>query len=666
MKKIGRFFLIIVSILILNSSIANAQGTPGIPGTSCNTAGAFCSDDPQYTFPAGVGSGSFGSNIGCLYSTPNPAWYVMQVGQAGRLNIHMYTTPSHDIDFACWGPFTSATAGCGSLLTSCGGCSSHSSDNGPNPSNLGGYPVGNLVDCSYSYLSEEYVHIPNCVPGQWYVLLVTNYSNTACTINIGSDPTSTGATNCGIMTPPPIGDTVCVGETINLHVSNPVAGAVYTWEGPNDFYVAGPSSTVTIPNATVADGGQYSVSIALNGQVGDPIFCTVLVNPKPTLVLTSDTICTGLQASITASGASTYYWNTGATSPTLTVSPSITTQYKVTGTSSWGCKDSATTQVVVFTNPTVVVTPNVVCNGETAIAAIPNALTFEWSDGIHTSDTITPYVTTEQIYTVTVTMAGGCSGTGTLTAKPNPTVTATGDEVCAGESASISATGASSYLWSNQLTGDVISVYPPSTTTYSVIGTDLFGCKGYDTISVVVHPKPTADFSPNPSVVTIDSPTITFTDLSTDATIWSWNFGDFKNLDNSSTDQNPTHDYSAVGYFKVWEVVSTEFGCMDSTFRMVQVEAPFYFYIPDAFTPDSDGKNETFCVFGRGLDLNNYSLEVYDRWGTLFFKTNSPTVCWDGKINGEKAPAGSYVYKINLKDMEYRFHEYLGRFILLR
>ena len=68
MKKIGRFFLIIVSILILNSSIANAQGTPGIPGTSCNTAGAFCSDDPQYSFPAGVGSGSFGSNIGCLYS----------------------------------------------------------------------------------------------------------------------------------------------------------------------------------------------------------------------------------------------------------------------------------------------------------------------------------------------------------------------------------------------------------------------------------------------------------------------------------------------------------------------------------------------------------------------------------------------------------------------
>ncbi len=665
MKKIGKFFLAALFVLQFSASNLFAQGTPGEPGLDCSSAGPFCSDDPSYTFPAGVGSGSFGSGVGCLGSTPNPAWYVMQVGQTGRINIHMATNPLEDIDFACWGPFNDATSGCGQLLLNCNGCSSHGPSNGANPSDLGGYPVGNLVDCSFSAEDEEYVHIPNALPGQWYLLLVTNYSNSPCNINIGSDPTSTGQTNCGIMTPPPIGDTVCVGETAQLNVSNPVTGATYTWEGPNDFYLNTAATSITFQNATTAMAGQYSLTIALNGNVGDPIFCSLVVNSKPTLSINTDSICLGQSAVLTVSGASTYHWSTNEYTQSITVSPTVTTPYSVIGTSVWGCKDSAQTQVVVFNNPNITVTPNVVCSGELATAVAPNAIGYSWSDGVTISDTIRPVITTSQTYTVTVTMNGGCTGTGTLTANPNPIVTAVSTEICQGESSTLTASGATNYQWSNGSTGAVVSASPFNTMSVSVIGsTD--GCEGYDTTTIIVHPRPAADFVPSANSITIDDGDITFNDLSTNANSWYYNFGEFHNPSNTSTEQNPTHTYISTGYFQVWQVVTSDFGCTDSTYKRVQVEAPYFFYVPSAFTPDNDGKNEEFCPKGKGLDYSHYTMEIYDRWGNLLFKTNVPLACWDGKINGEKAPMGEYLYKINLKDMEAKYHEYLGNFTILR
>ena len=77
----------------------------------------------------------------------------MRIDEPGNLDIHMYSTPSHDIDFDCWGPFDDMTDACDQL--SC----------------------DNMVDCCYSTASTEHCHINNAQNGQYYILLITNYSN---------------------------------------------------------------------------------------------------------------------------------------------------------------------------------------------------------------------------------------------------------------------------------------------------------------------------------------------------------------------------------------------------------------------------------------------------------------------------------------------------------
>ena len=154
---------------------------------TCDGAIEFSSLEGVYQFPAGVNSGNLGSSMppyfcsgfvrpdglgstNCLYTTPNPAFYYLQIAEPGNLNIYMYSIPSHDIDFDCWGPFDNIEFACNQLSCS------------------------NLVDCSYSASATENCHVNNAQSGQYYILLITNYSNASGTIffeNIG-----TGSTGC--------------------------------------------------------------------------------------------------------------------------------------------------------------------------------------------------------------------------------------------------------------------------------------------------------------------------------------------------------------------------------------------------------------------------------------------------------------------------------------
>ena len=143
----------------------------------CSNALPFCTGT-TYIFPAGVNSGAAetGPNYGCLLTQPNPAWYYMKVDQSGPINLHLSTDPSQDVDFACWGPFTTPNGGCLSGLSA--GCTSC-------PSNVADstfYPSGNLVDCSYSTNWQEDCHIPGALANEYYIIMITNYSNMACNI----------------------------------------------------------------------------------------------------------------------------------------------------------------------------------------------------------------------------------------------------------------------------------------------------------------------------------------------------------------------------------------------------------------------------------------------------------------------------------------------------
>ena len=146
----------------------------------CALADPFCTDNGMYEFPAGVnaGSGESGPDYDCLYTTPNPAWYFMRIAEPGSMDIYMYSTPSVDIDFCCWGPFDDPTAPC--------------------PNGLTGDKV---VSCSYSAQPTEHCMIPaSAQTGEYYILVITNYSNQPCNINF-SKVGGNGSTDCGILPP---------------------------------------------------------------------------------------------------------------------------------------------------------------------------------------------------------------------------------------------------------------------------------------------------------------------------------------------------------------------------------------------------------------------------------------------------------------------------------
>jgi hypothetical protein len=193
----------------------------------------------MYTFPAGVnaGSGQSGPCYNCLLTTPNPAWYFMKVATPGSIIIYMYSTPSEDIDFCLWGPYTSQN--CCTQLT-----------------------CNKVVDCSYSPAPTETVNIPNGQTGEYYMLVITNFSNNPCNINF-SQTGGTGTTDCTILPPPATNNSpICSGQTLLLS-AQPVTNAIYNWWGPAGFQsnLQNPS----IPNAQPVNSGEYFLSITVNG-----------------------------------------------------------------------------------------------------------------------------------------------------------------------------------------------------------------------------------------------------------------------------------------------------------------------------------------------------------------------------------------------------------------
>ena len=244
----------ISAFLMLSGAQLSAQGF------ACDTATQVCLNNMS-SYPAAIGSGDFGNFIGCLVTTPNPFWVCFQVQQPGRINIKIQSTTGVDLDFACWGPFSAdnlselhSSNACSSLMTDSTGCVSHASTAGANSVDLGGYPIGNLIDCSFSPGAIEYAHIPNAQPGEWYLLLLTNYSNQSTDISFVADPSSVGSSDCAfcasvndfatpkvIMSPNPASDALnCTFETKKnrkLSIVHIAGKTIASWESnlPNEI-----------------------------------------------------------------------------------------------------------------------------------------------------------------------------------------------------------------------------------------------------------------------------------------------------------------------------------------------------------------------------------------------------------------------------------------------
>ena len=353
-----------------------------------------------------------------------------------------------------------------------------------------------------------------------------------------------------------------------------------------------------------------------------------------------------------------------------TVTPSATTTYTVTGTSAAGCTGTATVSVTVNPLPTVTASasPAAICNGATSVLTASGANTYSWNTGGSTASiTVTPSVTT--IYTVTGTTNEGCTGTASVTVNvSNPPIIdyTTTQSHCGHSDGNImtNVTGGIPpyiYQWSNGASSPNLNNI--SSGSYILTVSDNNGCSSSISITVTEAPKPQANFAPKPQITTIDDPIIYFENYSIDASSYEWDFGDGYN----SSEFSPIHTYQNAGEYHILLSAIDQYGCIDTAGANVIIQEFNTYYVPNAFTPNRNELNESFNIFGSGINPNTFEMRIFDRWGKEIFFTKDINQGWDGTFKGEIVPAGIYTYIIKFEDSQgYRKNVITGKVILAK
>jgi len=152
-------------------------------------------------------------------------------------------------------------------------------------------------------------------------------------------------------------------------------------------------------------------------------------------------------------------------------------------------------------------------------------------------------------------------------------------------------------------------------------------------------------------------------DLSSDAVEWAWNFGDGSSL---NTNQNATHTYTSPGEFYVILEVTNALGCSDTTGTLVKIGGDFVFppNLPNAFSPNGDGENDSFIV--RGGPFVEIDFVVFNGWGQVIFETENPSEGWDGTHKGKDEPTGVYVYTVRATTIDGESFVKSGKVSLIR
>lgn len=303
-----------------------------------------------------------------------------------------------------------------------------------------------------------------------------------------------------------------------------------------------------------------------------------------------------------------------------------------------------------------------------------NPVSYLWDTGDTTQNAIV-HPTASGSYTVMVTFDNGCKNSATtslqVTEMALPEITGI-DHICIGESTVLTVEHESSnqFEWNTGETSNTITVSPADTTDYIVTATLIGNCHTTDTFRVYVMPRPIPSFFATPTEIYVENDigTVYCTNLSSPNANLIWNFGDNYSPENVVTDiDNPSHDYTHAGYYTITLTAIDSTGCRDSIKTRVSVTVPYFFYIPNSFSPNGDGVNEHFAPQGEGVDAAEYVMMIYDRNGNILFKTHNPYDYWDGRgKSGKTCPAGVYVYYILLKTLNGETKEYNGSVTLLR
>jgi|GEM_PF-2597971 len=417
--------------------------------------------------------------------------------------------------------------------------------------------------------------------------------------------------------------TICDGDSVLLSAGNLGSSFIWNTNETTQMIVANTSGVYSV---TVSDGNTCMATDSMN----------LTVSPNPMVALGSDTmVCPGETVTFDAGNSgSTYLWNTGAVSQTLTTNTPGT--YAVAVTNADGCTGTDSVQLSNFAAPNVNLgsAQSICMGGSTLLDAGNPGSGYLWSTGA-TSQTIS--VSMAGVYSVTVTNGNGCTGVDavTVTVEPDPIVNLGADTtLCNGNGITLNAGNpGATYLWS---TGDNTGALPLTMAgTYSVTVTSSAGCTGSDTIVVSTGTNPFAAYN---QIAATGNQSFDFLDQSTGSvSSWLWDFGDGV----TSNMQNPNHTYASPGTYTVCLTVTGPCGsgttCLPTTVTQLETSPTTNGLI--VFPNPSSGRLQ---VKFDQAQLHDTPVEIIDLRGKTLFQAIMQAGTAQVELDLEALPAGMY------------------------
>ncbi len=502
----------------------------------------------------------------------------------------------------------------------------------------------------------------------------TNY--TVIGDNLGC--TSSQIVNVNVNTTPTVNivstsTAVCEGNSATL-----------TFSGASTYTVTNPSvitnSTVIVTPTTQTT---YTVVGETAGCSSTAQTITINVNTIPQIAVANQTTCAGSAVTINASGTDTYTWlPSGATTNAITVSPTTSATYSVTGTNSLtGCASTLTT-VNVFVNaiPTVTATANsnIVClSGSVALNAITSASTFTWTlgNGINSGNqnqanvtlsasTLSPGV---YVYTLTAASSQNCVSLPVTTSitvvdLPNAAFNLSDLSICQNQSGTLSINNpqiGTTYDWNvggvNMSNVNPLIIPASMTSNVGSVSVNVIATMGTctntanNTLTITTLPT-VALVNSNVSACENASTQLEVTDPNSTYT-YNWLYNGQSLSNNTTVIVNSLGD-SNLGTYTV--TATDIYGCTNSTTGMIDIQLCETF-VPEIFTPNGDGMNDGFEI----KNIENYpnnTLKIFNRWGNMVYQKDRYLNEFVGYANtgdaaGQaKLPVGTYYVILNYGD----------------
>lgn len=510
-----------------------------------------------------------------------------------------------------------------------------------------------LVNPSHNYASA----------GNYTVTLVVTDTTTCYAPDSLEFVVNIGDFNGGVVNPQVF---TCNGNPAQLEA---YGGSVYSWSPA--MYLNNPN--IANPLAMVTQNTTFTCIISDSCGV-DTVSVEVLIYTGNMNSSNDTTICLGESVPLFVTGVSSATWSPGTyldnpSSLTPVSTPLNTMTYTVIGTTSDGCQFNDTVTIYVDQNLPIPVLQDTLryCLGSSGTVTVSGGTEYLWSPNAFISNVTSPTVVistpSNGYYYCDLSNTCGTVRDSIYINTNAPNILAGNDTtICPGELAILWASGGDYYTWSPtyyyllEPDQSLIQVKPVTTTNYVVTGYDNLGCSDSAVITVTLFPAPFVQT--NPDVYAVYGETVQLSATSSQPGSYVWSPSEFLSCSTCQTTlatPNENIVYTVTFY--------DENGCTAED--EVAVKYDPFIYVPNTFTPNANGINEFF--FALGVNIKDFKMEIFNRWGELIFTANSLSEQWDGTYAGLPCPDGVYTWKITYGDIftDDR-HELVGHVTLLR